>query len=97
MTDDPRGRLDIVLLRLVEMGCEKLKEKTGFDFWNGLPEQGQSGMREITNDLIDHLKIPRVPIDVTRTLASNLGLPGERQVRGRRVSRRELQAMRRRA
>jgi hypothetical protein len=93
MTDDPRGRLDIVLLRLVEMGCGKLKEKTGFDFWNGLPEHGQSGMREITNDLIDHLKIPRVPIDIPATLAANLTQASPRRAVGnhrrmRKVARR---------
>lgn len=72
MSENLKGRLDLVLARLVEEGCKRAQAVTGFDFWNGLPEHGQSGMKQITEDLIDQAGIPRVPIDLPRTLAASL-------------------------
>lgn len=72
MSENLKGRLDLVLARLVEEGCKRAQAVTGFDFWNGLPEHGQSGMKQITEDLIDQAGIPRVAIDLPRTLAASL-------------------------
>lgn len=72
MSENLKGRLDLVLARLVEEGCKRAQAVTGFDFWNGLPEHGQSGMKQITEDLIDQAGIPRVAIDLPRTLAAGL-------------------------
>lgn len=72
MSDPVKGRLDVLLARLVEEGCKRAQAATGFDFWNGLPEHGQSGMKQVTEDLIDQCGIPRVPVDIPRTLAAGL-------------------------
>lgn len=65
---ETKGRLDVFLARLVEEGCKRVEARTGFDFWNGLPDHGQSGMKQIVEDLIDQCGIPRVPVDLPRTL-----------------------------
>ena len=72
MSDTVQGRLDLALARVVEEFCTRAKAATGIDFWNGLPGYGQSGLKQITEDVIDRAGIPRIPIDLPRTLASNL-------------------------
>ena len=72
MSDQVQGRLDLALARVVEEFCTRAKAATGIDFWNGLPGYGQSGLKQITEDVIDRAGIPRLPVDIPRTLAAGL-------------------------
>jgi hypothetical protein len=71
--DDPRGRLDILLLRLGEAICGRIKAHTGIDLWEGSPSTNQSGLKALTNEFIDECGIPRRPIDIPRTIAALAG------------------------
>ena len=70
--DDPRGRLDILLLRLGEAICGRIKAHTGVDLWEGSPATNQSGLKQLTNEFIDECGIPRQAIDIPRTIAAAL-------------------------
>lgn len=73
MTEDPRGRLDILLLRLGEAICGRIKAHTGVDLWEGSPALNQTGLKQLTNEFIDQCGIPRASIDLPRTIANLAG------------------------
>lgn len=77
MEENPKGRLDILLLKLGEAVCSRIKAHTGVDLWEGDPANNQSGLKTLTNEFIDQCGIPRAPIDIPRTLAAALAGKGD--------------------
>jgi hypothetical protein len=73
--DDPRGRVDLLLLRLGEAICGRIQAHTGVDLWEGSPALNQTGLKQLTNEFIDQCGVPRAPIDIPRTLV--LALTGK--------------------
>lgn len=61
---DPRGRLDLVLLRLAEQVTRKVEQAAGLSIWDG--EDGLSG---VMKDKIRELKIPTDPIHMGSTIS----------------------------
>jgi hypothetical protein len=61
---DPRGRLDLALLRLAETVTRKIETATGLSIWDG--EDGLSGVMQ---DKVRELKIPTEPLDLKRPVS----------------------------
>jgi hypothetical protein len=83
---DPKGRLDILILRLGEALCQRVQVRTGLDFWN------DGGLREAANQFIDELQIPRAQINIPQTLLNALRSQPQLQTRRRIVRRRRRRA-----
>jgi hypothetical protein len=69
---DAHGRVDILILRLAEELARRMSVQTGLDFWNGNPALGQSGLKQIAEQIIRDANIPSEPIDVPMTIARNV-------------------------
>ena len=66
MTEDPKGRLDILLRRLAREVCARIEAQTGGDLW----EKG--GIRKFVDQKIREFNIPAEPIDLPATLCRNV-------------------------
>jgi len=78
---DPRGRLDLVLLRLAEQVTRKVEAAAGLSIWDG--EDGLSGVMQ---DKIRELKIPTEPLNMgatfsVRTIAEQAGFIKRRRAK----------------
>jgi hypothetical protein len=69
VSENPQGRVDLLLMRLGEEVCKRVQSKTGIDLWNGSPETNQSGAKQLLEEFIGLSGIPQTPIDVPMTLA----------------------------
>jgi len=59
---DPKGRVDILLLRLGEEFSRRVKTQTGIDLW-------ANGGREFVEAFIERQGIPNRPINIGKTFA----------------------------
>jgi hypothetical protein len=66
MNEDPKGRLDIALLRIAEETCRLVQQRTGFNLW---PQA-----KPMVERIIDDAGIPRAPVDFEATVRKNLGI-----------------------
>jgi hypothetical protein len=78
---DPRGRLDLALLRLAETVTRKVELATGLSIWDG--EDGLSGVMQ---DKVRELKIPTEALDLkrpvsVRSIAEQAGFIKKRRAR----------------
>lgn len=78
---DPRGRVDLLLMRLAEGLTRVVEQKTGLSIWDG--EDGLSGVMQ---DKMRELKVPTKPLNMdggvsVRTLAEQIGFLQKRRER----------------
>jgi len=64
MSEDPKGRLDIALLRIAEETCKLVQAKTGLDLW---PQA-----KPMVERVIDDAGIPRAQIDFPATIQKSV-------------------------
>lgn len=76
MTQDTKGRVDILILRLAEEFGARIQAKTTIDICDALKESAEQ--------LIEDMEIPRVPITANSVVRSLLGLPDRAATPGRR-------------
>lgn len=76
-TTDPKGRLDILMLRLAEELGNRVHASTQIDI--------RQSLKEAAEHLIEDMGIPRSPLDGNDVVRSLLNLPDRHRRRLRRV------------
>lgn len=64
LTPDPRGRLDVLLLRLGEAVARTVERKLNVSLWDG-----EDGLEGVLQDKLRELKIPDAPVDLARPVS----------------------------
>jgi hypothetical protein len=71
MSDNPKGRLDILVLRLAEELGNRVHAQTTIDI--------RDSLKEAAEHLIEDIGIPKTAIDANHVVRTLLGLPDRRR------------------
>jgi hypothetical protein len=82
MSEDPKGRVDILILRIAEELGNRLHAETTIDL--------RDHMKECAVHLIEDMRIPRTPVTPTTIVRSLLGISDRAVTPVRRKSRHGL-------